>query len=129
MAIINSNLIFIFYYKKNFSKKILAIGKAFSVLSDAQKRKQYDNYGPEAFNENSGGTPSRSTHGYRSHHGTHYSWNEEEFSADELFNLFFGGSAAHTRRRQNNHQQARAQEFNFSSSSVNKCLLYFNKQF
>jgi len=104
-----------------------AIGKAFSVLSDAQKRKQYDNYGPEVFNESSGGTPSRSTHGYRSHH-THYSWNEEEFSADELFNLFFGGSAAHTsyaRRRQNHHHQnQRAQEFNFSSSSNNYAVLF-----
>ncbi len=98
-----------------------AIGKAFSVLSDAQKRKQYDNFGAESF-ESSGGAPTRShRQGYYSN--SHYSWNEEEFSADELFNLFFGGNpayAAQTRRRQAQHhqQQQRAghQEFTFNTS-------------
>jgi DnaJ family protein B protein 12 len=99
-----------------------AIGKAFSVLSDAQKRKQYDNYGAESFE--SSGAPSRSQRqGYYS--STQYSWNEEEFSADELFNLFFGGNpayAAQTRRRQAQHQQQQqrtrtgGQEFTFNTS-------------
>jgi len=107
------------------------IGKAFSVLSDEQKRKQYDNYGPESF-ESSGGAPSRSHgHGYRTHYNTHsYSWNEEDFSADELFNLFFGGAAAHnqTRRRQQaaHHAQQRGQnDFTFTSSSQNNYAVLF----
>jgi DnaJ-class molecular chaperone len=100
---------------------ILAIGKAFSVLSDAQKRKQYDNYGPESF-EASGETSTRSTHTHRSHYGTHYSWNDEEFSADELFNLFFGGTTAHSshnRRRQAQHSSTQ-HNFTFTQSPV-KC--------
>ena len=103
-----------------------AIGKAFSVLSDAQKRKQYDNYGPESF-EASGETSTRSSHGHRSQYGTHYSWNEEEFSADELFNLFFGGTTAHsshTRRRQQAQQHAHASSnganFTFTQSQVGR---------
>lgn len=103
------------------------IGKAFSVLSDAQKRKQYDNYGPESF-ESSGGAPSRS-HSHRSQYSTHYSWNEEEFSADELFNLFFGGAAAHNqqrRRQQAAHQQHRGQnDTNFTSSAQNNYAVLF----
>lgn len=99
-----------------------AIGKAFSVLSDAQKRKQYDNYGAESF-ESGGSAPTRS-HRQSYYSSTHYSWNDEEFSADELFNLFFGGNpayAAQTRRRQAQHhqQQQRAghQEFTFNTSN------------
>lgn len=106
-----------------------AIGKAFSVLSDAQKRRQYDNYGPESF-DSSGGTPGRS-HGQHRQQYSHYSWNEEEFSADELFNLFFGGAGVHTqqaRRRQqqqhHHHQNARNPEFTFASSSNNYAVLF-----
>lgn len=107
-----------------------AIGKAFSVLSDAQKRKQYDNYGPESFEASSGETSTRSSHGHRSQYGTHYSWNEEEFSADELFNLFFGGTTAHsshTRRRQQAQQHAHASNganFTFTQSQNNYAVLF-----
>lgn len=101
-----------------------AIGKAFSVLSDAQKRKQYDNYGAESF-EASGGAPShRNT--YRTYN-SHYSWNEEEFSADELFNLFFGGNpahATHARRRAQHQHHNRGQDFTFTTSSNNYAVLF-----
>lgn len=108
-----------------------AIGKAFSVLSDAQKRKQYDNYGAESF-ESSGSSPSRSSHGhgYRTHYSSNsYSWNDEEFSADELFNLFFGGSAAHSshaRRHQAEHRRQAngGQNFTFTNSSNNYAVLF-----
>lgn len=101
-----------------------AIGKAFSVLSDAQKRKQYDNYGPESF-EPSGGGSSRS-YSTRQHY-SHYSWNDEEFSADELFNLFFGGAGVHAQqaRRRQNHHHHRNPEFTFQSTSSNNYAALF----
>lgn len=62
-----------------------AIGKAFAVLSDAQKRKQYDSYGPESFEE--GGTSNETYRHRRSHQAQYSYWNDEDFSADELFNV------------------------------------------
>lgn len=107
-----------------------AIGKAFSVLSDAQKRKQYDNYGVESFDAGTGNATSRgNNHGRQGYHSTHYSWNEEEFSADELFNLFFGGNPNAQRRqaaRQAQRQQGGGgggQEFQFTTSSLMPILL------
>lgn len=102
-----------------------AIGKAFSVLSDAQKRKQYDTYGAESFESSGGGGGASSRGGYRRSHTSQYTWNDEEFSADELFNLFFGGAGGlHTQhrarqqhaQRQNRHHQN--QEFVFSNANV-----------
>jgi DnaJ-class molecular chaperone len=68
-------------------RKKKAIGKAFAVLSDAQKRKHYDNYGPSSFE-----SESNSQETYRSHRSHQHSqfnsyWNEDDFSADELFNV------------------------------------------
>ena len=86
-----------------------AIGKAFAVLSDNKKRKDYDHYGPGIFEQQSPAATKRTRRspsfqasssnfysksaGYRNSHSNDseaYYWNEEEFSADELFNLFFG---------------------------------------
>jgi len=100
-----------------------AIGKAFAVLSDAQKRKQYDSYGPESFDGSE--SSSHETNRHRHQQGQYHSyWNEEDFSADELFNLFFGGGGAYTasstnRRRHANHTHAAPNgqaNFTFSSS-------------
>jgi DnaJ-class molecular chaperone len=98
-----------------------AIGKAFSVLSDAQKRKQYDTYGAESFDSSGGASSGR---GYRRSHAQ-YSWNDEEFSADELFNLFFGGAGGlhtqHRARQARQHQQQQRQqnqEFVFTTANV-----------
>lgn len=105
-----------------------AIGKAFSVLSDAQKRKQYDTYGAESFESSGGGTPSRG--GYRRSHAQ-YTWNDEDFSADELFNLFFGGAGGlHTQHRQRQqhaqrqHRHHQNQEFVFSNANNNYAVLF-----
>lgn len=54
-----------------------AIGKAFATLSDADKRKKYDLYGPEEE------TSSRSS--------SNSNYYETEVSPEELFNMFFGG--------------------------------------
>lgn len=59
-----------------------AIGNAFAVLSDSEKRKQYDLYGPlEA--QQASATRQR---GHDPSHGF-----EADMTAEEIFNMFFGG--------------------------------------
>lgn len=63
-----------------------AIGNAFSVLSDPEKRKQYDAFGSQE--NKSYRQPS-----YQRHSG-YYEYTrgfESDISAEELFNMFFGG--------------------------------------
>jgi len=64
-----------------------AIGNAFAILSDPEKRKQYDLYGPE--------TSSSSNSSYNRHRQNgQYEYNrgfESDMTAEELFNMFFGG--------------------------------------
>jgi len=65
-----------------------AIGNAYAVLSDAEKRRQYDLYGPEQANNvrthqrgrRSGFYEYDPTHGF-----------EADMTAEEIFNMFFGG--------------------------------------
>ncbi|CAL1527453.1 unnamed protein product [Lymnaea stagnalis] len=57
-----------------------AIGKAYSILSDKEKRRQYDLYGPEM-------QPSRPSREEDYSHGF-----EGDISPEELFNMFFGGT-------------------------------------
>lgn len=96
-----------------------AIGKAFAVLSDTKKRKDYDIYGPEMFEAPmSGGGATRhanlrrgsfsnAAYSRKGANGTaqssrpnsrttFYYWSEDDFSADELFNLFFGNYSNNT---------------------------------
>jgi len=65
-----------------------AIGNAFAVLSDAEKRKQYDLYGPEQMQQSSSGG-RRGRHGFYEHDPTHGF--ESDMTAEEIFNMFFGG--------------------------------------
>lgn len=66
------------------------MGKAFAVLSDTEKRKQYDMYGADY---------AGSTLRQRRRHGSNSSsssfsddYEEEElFDPQEIFNMFFGG--------------------------------------
>lgn len=60
---------------------ISAIGNAYAVLSNPEKRKQYDQYGDEKLN------PAR--HGH-SHSDFHRGF-EADISPEDLFNMFFGG--------------------------------------
>ncbi|KAE9415126.1 hypothetical protein Angca_009311 [Angiostrongylus cantonensis] len=61
-----------------------ALGNAYAVLSNEEKRKQYDMYGAD------GGNVSRGTRGdffeYDYAHGF-----DADFSPEEIFNMFFGG--------------------------------------
>lgn len=60
---------------------ISAIGNAYAVLSNPEKRKQYDQFGDEKLN------PAR--HGH-SHSDFHRGF-EADISPEDLFNMFFGG--------------------------------------
>ncbi len=69
-----------------------AIGNAFAVLSDTEKRRQYDLYGPEVANGNSGGHHHhhrRGRGGFYENDPTHGF--EADMTAEEIFNMFFGG--------------------------------------
>lgn len=61
-----------------------AIGNAFAILSDPEKRKQYDLYGADSPQS----SPSSS------HRQSQYAYTrgfESEMTAEDLFNMFFGG--------------------------------------
>ncbi|NXG09765.1 DJB12 protein, partial [Sakesphorus luctuosus] len=58
-----------------------AIGNAYAVLSNPEKRKQYDQFGDEKLN------PARHGHGHSDFHRGF----EADISPEDLFNMFFGG--------------------------------------
>ena len=62
----------------------IAIGKAFSILSDPNKREQYDRYGHAMEPQYHRGSSSGGQY-------YHY-YEDDDFSAEEIFNLFFGYS-------------------------------------
>ncbi|KAG8182476.1 hypothetical protein JTE90_020395 [Oedothorax gibbosus] len=98
-----------------------AIGNAFAVLSDAEKRKQYDAFG-SSDSKNLRRSSCHRTPGY-------YEYSrgfESDISAEELFNMFFGGgftpgmsANAYTRRPQRRfttrEAHASRQEANYSA--------------
>jgi len=73
-----------------------AVGKAYSILSDKEKRRQYDLYGPEM-------QPSRPSQERGDYHNNF----DGDISPEELFNMFFGGGfpSGNVRRRQQQQQQ------------------------
>lgn len=93
-----------------------AIGNAFAVLSDKEKRRQYDLYGPEQANSSSSGSSRHGFYEYDPSHGF-----EADMTPEEIFNMFFGGafpsqtvymrSGGRTRayHRHYNHQTAEQQ--------------------
>ncbi|XP_065845091.1 dnaJ homolog subfamily B member 14-like [Oscarella lobularis] len=73
-----------------------AVGKAYAVLSDPAKRRNYDSFGDEDLNSN---VTRRGGRMYR----------DDDVDVDELFRMFFGGSPFGrdlyaTRRYRHNHQ-------------------------
>ncbi|XP_060941520.1 dnaJ homolog subfamily C member 18 [Limanda limanda] len=80
-----------FHPDKNFApgatESFKAIGNAYAVLSNPEKRQQYDQYGDQS----AASAPQPSSH---SRHGHYRSFNrdfEADISPEELFNIFFGG--------------------------------------
>ena len=96
-----------------------AIGNAVAILTDAEKRKAYDLYGPEEERTNVRRTNSFNYNGFRTHEYAYARGFESEFTAEELFNMFFGGGfpqqAAQTRYRryQHHHEQPTVSLNNF----------------
>lgn len=93
-----------------------AIGNAFAVLSDPEKRRQYDLYGPL---ENQGGR-NAGRRGFHEHDPSHGF--ESDMTAEEIFNMFFGGgfpsqsvyvrrgrTSAHFQRHYHNTAQSHAE--------------------
>ena len=64
-----------------------AIGNAFAVLSDPEKKRQYDLYGPMD-SQPSGPRSRRTRQGFYEHDPTHGF--ESDMTAEEIFNMFFG---------------------------------------
>lgn len=95
-----------------------AIGNAFAVLSDTEKRKQYDLYGPD---EARSGRGRGGGHHFDQTHGGF----EADVTAEELFNMFFGGGIPsqnvymrrNTRRAQHQHR-ARPEREDAPASSL-----------
>lgn len=73
------------------SEAFKAIGNAAAVLTDAEKRKQYD-----AFGADDERVQQRSGH---AHHYTYTRGFESDFTAEELFNMFFGSANTHVYAR------------------------------
>lgn len=83
-----------------------AVGNAVAVLTDAQKRKRYDMYGAEGSGEQSS-YMRRNNHEYE-HAYTRGGGFESDFTAEELFNMFFSNSYPQRmdpRARQHNQQR------------------------
>ena len=96
-----------------------AIGKAFAVLSDTQKRRQYDQC-PSAFDpteSSSSSSPSYRREQYNNHHTYQTYWNDDDFSAEEIFNMFFGGGF--TNASMNRHRGARTRSSQYTNAHTN----------
>ncbi|ETW03480.1 hypothetical protein H310_04931 [Aphanomyces invadans] len=78
-----------------------AVGKAFTILSDDQKRADYDRFGDNAPGESNSGNRQRT----RQHHG---GYNDDDISPEDIFNMFFGGGIP--RQRQHRQQYQRQQQ-------------------
>ncbi|KAL6098582.1 dnajc18 [Pungitius sinensis] len=81
-----------FHPDKNFAPgatdAFKAIGNAYAVLSNPEKRQQYDQYGDQSAAPNAPQHSAHSRHGY--HRNFHRDF-EADISPEELFNIFFGG--------------------------------------
>lgn len=72
----------------NVSPLLTAIGNAYAVLSNPEKRQQYDQYGDQSTAAN---TPHQSSHSRHGHYRSFHRDFEADISPEELFNIFFGG--------------------------------------
>lgn len=99
-------------YALGSSEAFKAVGNAVAVLTDAEKRKAYDLYGHD--DDRNITRQNNFSRGYRTHEYAYARGFESEFTAEELFNMFFGGGfpqhAAQTRYRryQQHHHEAQS---------------------
>ncbi|KAJ6636218.1 DnaJ like subfamily B member 12 [Pseudolycoriella hygida] len=81
------------------------IGNAVAVLTDAEKRKSYDLYGTESRTTRNQSYYHHQNHEYEHAYARGGSF-ESDFTAEEVFNMFFGGGFPQQRM----HQQRRYQQ-------------------
>jgi DnaJ homolog subfamily B member 12 len=88
-----------------------ALSNAFTTLTDVQKRKQYDLFSTEE-QENVRYNRTSSGHTHSTYQHSHNRGFESDFTPEELFNMFFGGSYSQqqTRRRYQAQQQQNSQQ-------------------
>ncbi|CAH1794057.1 unnamed protein product [Owenia fusiformis] len=89
-----------------------AIGNAFAVLNDKDKRRRYDLYGSDA----------ERVEGH-SHHHHEYDFNrgfEGDISAEEIFNMFFGGGFPTGDVGQRHQHRTRTHHFTRSTHYTNR---------
>lgn len=96
------------------SEAFKAIGNAFAVLSDSEKRKQYDLYGSDEGRR-------RHTQTRQTEHDYSRGF-EGDIPAEELFNMFFGGNV-YVRRNNRWYQQQRQQNTEAQTESGHNVLL------
>ncbi|XP_029557292.1 dnaJ homolog subfamily C member 18 [Salmo trutta] len=65
-----------------------AIGNAYAVLSNAEQRHKYDQYGEQAPSESTTHPSAQARHGHYRNFNRDF---EADISPEELFNIFFGG--------------------------------------
>ncbi|XP_030637790.1 dnaJ homolog subfamily C member 18 [Chanos chanos] len=83
-----------FHPDKNFAPgatdAFKAIGNAYAVLSNPEKRKQYNQYGDQGPAEAAGQSTAQPRQAY-GHHRTFHRDFEPDITPEEVFNIFFGG--------------------------------------
>ncbi|XP_041761663.1 dnaJ homolog subfamily B member 12 [Anopheles merus] len=92
-----------------------AIGNAVAILTDAEKRRSYDLYGSEEHHQPATARKARYHHDYAYSRGF-----ETEFTAEELFNMFFGAeiNTQHVYTRQRRFHRAEQQQYREPQSGI-----------
>ncbi|MFH1073285.1 MAG: molecular chaperone DnaJ [Nanoarchaeota archaeon] len=86
------------------------ISEAFSVLSDDQKRGQYDQFGSDAFKYSTqGGGPDFSGFNYRDFGNFHF---DSDINFDDIFESFFGPSFSGSSGRRSRQQRGADLQYN-----------------
>lgn len=92
-----------------------SVGNAVAVLTDAEKRKAYDLYGIEGRTNRSQSYYHHQNHEYEHAYARGNAF-ESDFTAEEVFNMFFGGGFPQQRM----HTQNRRYQHNHRESAVSK---------
>lgn len=79
------------------AEKFKEISEAYGVLSDANKRKQYDQFGPDAFSNGGAGGFGGGFGGFQGGFGDFGGFGFNQDDLEDIFSSFFGGSSRKSR--------------------------------